>query len=185
MGLTEILRRKKKSIVSTWVERTLDTYTSSGFFKRSKDLFANPVGANIRNGLDRLYDLLLEEAPCEELAEPLDLVIRIRAVQDFTPAEAVAPIMEIKWVVRQLLGKKEMAEVAAKELDLFDLSVDRAALTAFDMYMTCRDQLYRVRVNEVKSGRAILADSGCVSSKQKDSEKSAERLVQINPHPVA
>ncbi len=166
MSLTEILRRKKRSIVSDWVERTLDSYTSSGFFKRSKDLFANPVGANIRNGLDRLYDLLLEDAPWEEFTEPLDLVIRIRAVQDFTPAEAVAPIMELKWVVRRALGRKEKDQVSRTELDYFDLSVDRAALTAFDLYMTCRDRLHRARVNEVKSGRSILADNGCVSSRR-------------------
>ncbi len=177
MSLTEILRKKKKRIVTVWVERTLDSYTSSGFFKRSNDLFANPVGANIREGLNRLYDLLLEDTPFEEYVEPLEQVIRIRAVQDFTPAEAVAPVMEIKWVVRQEIKRQSADEKLLKELDLFDCNVDRAALTAFDMYMSCRDQLSHVRINELKSGRAILTDNGCISPRGQKEINAFEPVV--------
>lgn len=161
MQLIEALKNKRNEILSTWVDRTLDSYTSSGFFKKSKDRFANPVGANIREGLGRLYDLLLADAKQQELKSPLDQVMRIRAVQEFTPAQAVAPILELKWVVKQIFTADKKLHPLLTELDSFDCNVDRAALAAFDIYTACREQLYQNRISELKSGRYILADSGC------------------------
>ena len=163
-NLDNALRAQREKIVSLWVDRTLDSYISSGFFKTSRDRFANPVGANIREGLGRLYELLLEGAMPEKMLAPLDQVIRIRAVQEFSPSQAVAPILELKWVVRKVLGKQRAEGNLEAELDDFDLDVERLALLAFDMYTECREQLYRNRIQELKSGRHILTDAGCVSS---------------------
>ena len=163
-NLAQALRDRKEKIVSLWVDRTLDSYISSGFFKTSPDRFANPVGANIRAGLERLYELLLDGADPDQLLAPLDQVIRIRAVQEFAPSQAVAPILEVKWVVRQVLAEERAAAEFVVELDSFDLEVERMALLAFDMYTECREQLYRNRINELKSGRHILTDAGCVSA---------------------
>ncbi len=163
-SLEQALRAEKEKIVSLWVDRTLDSYISSGFFKTSTDRFANPVGANIREGLGRLYDLLLEGAAPEEMLAPLDQVVRIRAVQEFSPSQAIAPILELKWVVRQVLKKERQAGGLESDLDSFDCDVERLALLSFDMYTECREQLYRNRIQELKSGRYILTDAGCVSS---------------------
>ena len=164
MNLIEALKNKKEKILSTWIERTLDSYTSSGFFKSSKDRFANPVGANIKEGLTRLYNLIVKGAAPQEYTEPLDQVIRIRAVQDFSPAQAVAPILELKWVVKQVFSADKECRSLLPELDSFDCDVDRVALAAFDLYMECRDRLHRARIRELKSGSYILTDSACVSA---------------------
>ncbi len=171
MELLDTLKNKKKDIVSIWVDRTLDSYISSGFFKKSRDMFANPVGANIRQGLNSLYDLLIAGAAQEEMAEPLDQVIRIRAVQEFTPAQAVAPILEIKWVVKQVLSADKETKPLLVELDSFDCDVDRAALAAFDMYTACREQLYKNRLREFKSGRYILTDATCASAMIRENQQ--------------
>ncbi|HEB69421.1 MAG TPA: hypothetical protein ENI88_07350 [Desulfobulbus sp.] len=176
MQLIEALKKKRKEILSTWVDRTLDSYTSSGFFKRSTDRFANPVGANIREGLSKLYDLLLGKADQKEMMEPLDKVLRIRAVQEFTPAQAVAPILELKWVVKQVFSADKELRPLLTELDSFDCDVDRAALAAFDIYTVCREQLYKNRVSELKSGRYILTDSGCASTLNRQGQESIPKL---------
>ena len=164
MNLIEALKKKKEKILSIWIERTLDSYTSSGFFKRSKDRFANPVGANIKEGLTQLFNLLVKGADPQEYTEPLDQVIRIRAIQDFSPAQAVAPILELKWVVKQVFSADKECKDLLLELDSFDCDVDRAALAAFDLYMECRDRLHRTRIRELKSGSYILTDSACASA---------------------
>ncbi|MCI5211565.1 MAG: hypothetical protein D3910_22920, partial [Candidatus Electrothrix sp. ATG2] len=41
----------------------------------------------------RIFQLMTTEAEQQDFAEPLDQVIRIRAVQEFTPAQAVAPLL--------------------------------------------------------------------------------------------
>lgn len=176
MKLFEVLKNKKKEILSIWVDRTLDSYTSSGFFKRAADRFANPVGANIREGLGKLYDLLLNKVDQQEMAKPLDQVIRIRAVQEFTPAQAVAPILELKWVVKQVLSSDKKTRHLLPELDSFDCDVDRAALAAFDIYVECREQLYKNRVNELKSGRHVLTDSACASTLVQENQQKISRV---------
>ncbi len=176
MELREAFAKKKKQIVDIWVERTLDSYPSSAFFKRSKDRFANPVGTNIREGLTRIFELLAAGAPADDYVDPLDQVVRIRAVQEFVPSQAVAPILELKWVVKQVLGMDKETRPLLMQLDQFDCAVDRVALGAFDIYCRCREQLYRNRVREIKSGRYILADSACSASLVRQQVQAKEQV---------
>jgi len=164
MELSEALANKRKVILALWIERTLDSYKSPGFFKQSKDPFANPVGVNIANNLTTLFDLLLANADQPAFLEALDLVVHIRAVQEFAPSQALAPILELKWVVRQVFSANKETRPFLSLLDDLDCSIDRIALTAFDLYSACREQLYQNRVRELKSGRAILTDTACPSA---------------------
>jgi hypothetical protein len=47
------------------------------------------------------------------------------------------------------------------ELYDFEFAVDLAVLAAFDLYMQCRERLYQVRIQEIKTGNYILTDSKC------------------------
>ena len=167
MELSEALSNRKKEILSLWIERTLDSYAAPGFFKSSTDPFANPVGVNIASGLTTLFDLLLGKSNQQDYLKPLDQVVRIRAVQEFTPSQAVAPFLELKWVVKQVFSGNQETRPLLAALDAFDCDIDRMALAAFDIYTDCREQLYRNRIQELKSGRAILTDAACPSALQR------------------
>jgi hypothetical protein len=176
MDLTEALTRKKQEILSLWIERTLNSYAAPGFFKSAKDPFANPVGSTITAGLTDLFALLCVGAEVQTFARPLDRVVRIRAVQDFTPAQAVAPFLELKWVVKQVFADDKHLRPLLGKLDALDCTIDQMALAAFDVYTACREQLFHNRIREIKSGRAILADAACPSalSRQERREKAAK-----------
>lgn len=163
-SLNEALKRNEEKILALWTERTLDTYESSSFFKKSQDSFANPVGMNIREGLAELFRLLVAGAGAEQFAKPLDQIIRIRAVQNFTPSQAVAPILDVKSVVRQIFSADNECRALLPELIPFDAEADRAVLQAFDLYMECRERLHKARIRELKSGSYILTDSACAST---------------------
>lgn len=164
MNLTETLHDKKKQIQDIWIDRTLDSYSSSGFFKKSTDTIANPIGSNIRDGLSEILNLILQDAAPESFTQSLDQVVRIRAIQDFSPSQAIVPFLELKWVIRQVLNDSKKTMHLTQELDELDCKIDRLALAAFDKYTECREQLYQVRISELKSGRHILTDSPCPSS---------------------
>lgn len=177
MKLSDALQDKKKKILSVWIDRTLDTYGSSAFFKQKRDQIANPVGSNIRTGLTRVLELLLSDSNPKDYTPHLDQVIRIRAVQEFSPSQAILPFLELKWVIRQVLSEDNSTSPLMPDLPELDCEIDRIALAAFDMYMQCREQLCQVRIKELKSGSYILTDSPCVSAllrerkKQKDPDK--------------
>ena len=164
MDRTEALRNNEAKILALWTELLLDTYSAPDFFKKSLDRFANPVGGNIREGLTKLFRLLTEGADASAFAEPLDQIIRIRAVQEFTPSQAVAPLLELKAVVRQTFSADENCRDLLADLLPFDCAVERMVLQAFDLYMDCRERLYKARIRELKSGSYILTDASCASA---------------------
>ena len=164
MDLAEGFRNHREKIVNKWVEYTLSTYASSGFFIKERDTFANPVGGNIRQALGDLFLLLSKGADSKEFAPPLEQIMSIRSVQEFSPSEAVSPLNAVKHITREVFAADKERKHLGAELYDFEFAVDLAMLAAFDIYMHYRERLYQVRINEIKSGSHILTDSRCPSS---------------------
>lgn len=163
MEIDSILTSRKAEIAKKWVNLVLNTYDSSTFFKTQKDRIANPVGTNISEALHLLYDLLCRRADIQELIGPLDTIVRIRAVQDFSPSQAVAFLFALKNVVREEITKQGSGQING--LFEFEAAVDQAALAAFDIYMGCKERLFRIRLNELRSGTHVLTDgTQCASA---------------------
>jgi hypothetical protein len=163
MDLAEGFRNHREKIVNKWVEYTLSTYASSGFFVKERDTFANQVGGNIRQALGKLFLLLSKGADSKEFTTPLEQIISIRSVQEFTPSQAVSPLNAIKHITREVFAADSERKHLVDELYDFEFAVDLAMLAAFDIYMQYRERLYQVRINEIKSGSHILTDSRCPS----------------------
>lgn len=164
MDLAEGFRNHREKIVNKWVEYTLSTYVSSGFFVRERDAFANPVGANIRQALEKLFLLLSKGADAKEYVPPLEQIMSIRSVQEFSPSQAIAPLNGVKHITREIFAADKERKQLVNELYDFEFAVDLAVLAAFDIYMHYRERLYQVRINEIKSGSYILTDSRCPSN---------------------
>ncbi len=148
MALQSLLKGKKDSLLKKWFDQTAQSYPSqtTEFLKNNKGQFSNPVGYSLKKGLEGLLDALSGDFNDETLKNVLDSIIRIRAVQDFTPSESVYFVFLIKSIVAQELG----TQVEGKELLEFNNKIDRIALIAFDVYMQCREDLFEVRVKEVE-----------------------------------
>jgi len=164
MDLAEGFRFHGDKIVKKWVEYVLSTYTSSSFFLKERDKFSNPVGGNLREGLQKLFLLLSKGADSKEFVAPLEQIISIRAVQEFTPAQAIAPLNAVKHIVREAFAADKERKHLIGELYDFEFSVDLAVIAAFDIYMQYRERLYQVRIAEIRSGNHILTGSRCPSS---------------------
>lgn len=164
LDLAEAFRNYEDKIVDKWVDYTLNSYKSSTFFKKSPDKFSNPVGGNTREALQKLFKLLAKNADPAEFVAPLEQIMRIRSIQEFTASEAAGPIFAVKHITRALLENDSERKHLISELYDFEFAVDLAALQAFDLYMQCREQLYLVRIKEIKTGTHILTDSKCPSN---------------------
>jgi hypothetical protein len=164
MDLAEGFRNHREKIVNKWVEYTLSTYTSSGFFVKEHDKFANPVGGNIREALGTLFQLISKGADSKEFTPSLEQIMSIRSVQEFTPSQAIAPLNAVKHITREVFAADKERKHLVDELYDFEFAVDLALLAAFDIYMQYRERLYQVRINEIKSGSHILTDSKCPSN---------------------
>ena len=121
----------------------------SAVFLHKKHPFGNPVGVGISTALDGLYGELL--APClgDEVVTRVEGIMRIRSVQDFTPAQAAAVFFLLKPVVHKVCA----AELAAGGLDeylVLESRIDALALMAFEAHSRCREQLFEMRIADFK-----------------------------------
>lgn len=153
MKLNVLLSEKRASIQKRWFEEVVKTYPeeSARFLQRQKNQFANPVGYAISEGLKEIFSTLLNGLNIETVSQSLDNIIRVRAVQDFTPSEAVGFIFLLKKVLREELKEEIHDRGLAEELSALYLRLDELALLSFDIYMKCRERLYEIKANELRS----------------------------------
>ncbi len=153
MTLRELLNKRRDKIIKKWFDLVLETYPedSRDFFKRQQNRFANPLGSNIKEGLSGLYDAIVHYGYDQEKMAPfLDQIIRIRAVQEFSPSAALAFVLNFKELLRREIGAISGNEIA-KELDQLEKDLDKLVLQAFDVYMACRERIFELRVNELRN----------------------------------
>ena len=95
----------------------------------------------------------------DNIYSSLDEIIRIRAVQDFTPSAAVSFIFGLKELIREELVDDTVGATYTSPLqevqnhpELFELDsrIDKIALLAFNKYMECREKVHEIRANELK-----------------------------------
>lgn len=153
MKLNDLLKKKKSRILNNWLNILLKSYSSDArrFFTKQKDQFANPVGTTLSRELEKLYDLITQEWDTNQIASVLDNIIRLRAIQDFLPSQALSFIFELKKILRKELKKEIVTHDLLDEVLEMEVEIDRLALLGFDVYTNCRQRLYEIRVNEVKN----------------------------------
>jgi hypothetical protein len=153
MGLVNILSDKRSTIVKKWRDVIVDTYPSDTqrFIRKEKDQFANPVGNIILKDIETLYDELIKDGDNDKITSCLENIIRIRAVQDFRPSQAIGFVLQLKRLIREVLGPQALSNGFSGESQALENRIDDIALLAFDIYAQCRQKIYEIRVNEVKN----------------------------------
>jgi hypothetical protein len=151
--LAKIIARKKAAIVKKWFDLTAQTYApdTAEFLKSKTDPFANPVGVSMLSSLDGMLDQLIHDMDPQIINSYLDPIIRIRAVQNFTPSQAVAFILSLKKALRTSLTKELRDIRNVTEFSELESKIDQLSLMAFDIYMQCREKIYQLSANEMKN----------------------------------
>lgn len=150
MNLKEFLNKRKKAIIKKWFDMVIDTYPAdtSRFLKSQKDPFANPVGNTTINGLEVVFDELLGTMSHEKIISSLDPIIRVRAVQDFSPSKAAGFTFFLKSIIRENISKEKSHDHNYDELLSLESDIDELGLISFDIYMKCREKIFDIRANE-------------------------------------
>jgi len=160
LSLIDTLRSRRSPLLERWSRRILEVYPrdSAGFVRGEPDRFRNPMGHAIREGASRLLDGLLAGQSPVESRDALDLLIRIRAVQNLTPTQAVGFVFLLKQVVDEDIADRGMEPPDLRELrDIHD-QIDRLALEAFEVYSACRQQIYEIRAGALRRQTAKLQE---------------------------
>lgn len=132
----------RSGLLDAWMQITAQSYPAetARHLLQEQDPFRNPVGHTMREVLPALLDVVLGRIPEDDAAAPLERLIRIRAVQDLTPGQAIGFLFQLNPLLREQVGKDEAMETR----------VNRLALTAFDLYVSCREQMHAIQIKELR-----------------------------------
>jgi hypothetical protein len=159
-GLLEhLLQTRREPILHKWLDLIYEAYPvdSHTFLKQVEDPFSNPVGHTFRQSTETLFDALCTGGDPDEVAAALDGIVRIRAVQSGTAAQATAFAFLLKNVIREEV-RDRLADPAWRDALLeFESRIDGLALAAFEHYTACREQIYRIRTREAQKQSEGLA----------------------------
>jgi RsbT co-antagonist protein rsbRD N-terminal domain len=163
MPLTTHLTQKKAAILGRWLTTIYESYPpeTAIFLRKEKDRFDNPVGYRVSEGLAGLYDALLQDTDREKVLTCLDEIVRIRALQNFAPSQALAFIFLLKNVIRSELAKEIREENLVAAMLELESRIDGLGLLGFDVYTKRREKLQDIRVDEAKRRiSALMRRSG-------------------------
>ena len=151
--ITEILNNKKEAIVRKWIDLILNSYPAeaANFLKLKKNQFGNPIGHTITINAEKIFDELINDCDLEKIKFLLDEIIRIRAVQSFSPSQALGFLFDLKKTIRDEFSAELSEKDIPDELSKLDLLIDQMVLIGFDLYMGLREKIFKIRVNEIKS----------------------------------
>ena len=159
MKLEQYLCDNSQALKERWLDAMFRTYPldTVGFMRKKRDQFQNPVGHRMGLAADALVDALLKPGlDSEEIAGPVDDIVRIRAVQDFTPARAIGVFYLLKSIVRDMV-KGDLADGdTARELLQFESKIDTLVLVSLDVYVQCKAQIYEMRIREINNKHHML-----------------------------
>ena len=152
MQFRQLIQEHAQATTDRWCRAVLDTYPEQAaiLFGKRKNQFANPVGHSMREGTRAIVDALISGTQLDEARRGLTEIIRIRAVQQFSPSQAVGFVFLLKDAMRSELGAVlGDSKHAAAWMEL-ESQIDQLALAAFDVFVECREQVFELRMNELK-----------------------------------
>jgi hypothetical protein len=159
MKLADLLIERQGALSRRWLDAVLAGYgaLTASRWRREKDPFANPIGHTLTTGLPVLVAAVAGEGELpEEAVSALEGIVRIRSVQDLSPSRAVGFV----WLLRDAIRAELAAELAggtyAEELAAAERRIEQLVLRAFDIYTTLREQVFRLRQEELKRSVASI-----------------------------
>jgi RsbT co-antagonist protein rsbRD N-terminal domain len=152
MRLNELLSEKKSIILGKWFDVIIASYPAdtSNFLNKQENRFTNPVGHVILQGIEGIYDAILMDIEVDKVTPFLDNIIRVRAVQDFLPSQAVSFVMSLKKIIHEEIRNYKGEGIPVQELSALESRIDTLALLSFDIFMKCKEKIYEIKANEAK-----------------------------------
>jgi len=158
MALRELLAERRSAVCERWLDAVLGEYgaATAARWRRERDRFANPIGHALAAGLPELLAAVTSDRELDGTAAALEEIVRIRAVQDLTPSRAVGFVYHLRRAVRDELAGELAGGGHAADLAALDARIEGLALLAFDTYVSLREEMFRLRQEELKRSVASI-----------------------------
>ena len=158
-AFAELCRTEQEHILAKWNEAVFATYplAMTGFARTQEDQFRNPGGHAIRLALEEIYAAVSGRLASEKLLrDSLEMFVKLRAVQDFTPVQALGVVYLLKPLLRDRVLPACLQNGLLDEYLEAESRLDTAALLACDIYVASRERVFEERIGEIKRQHAQI-----------------------------
>lgn len=155
----QLMQKNHETLLNAWFEQVIGAYPAEAhkYFAKVKNDFTNPVGSNIHRNLGHLLAELSGERDGDALYRHLEMILRIRAVQDMKPSRAVAFLFAFKSILRNQFRQEIVSgQISQGDLDDMDSTLDSLGLTGFDLYVESKQMIYDLRIKQIKETNDLL-----------------------------
>ena len=127
--ITKLLLQKKNVIVEKWIESIITSYPKETyeFLRLQKNRFSNPAGYIISDSADKIFSEIINGYDAETISRSLIDIMKLRAVQDFLPSQAVGFVFVLKQIIRSEIGPEVHDEKISQELSELDSRIDQSS----------------------------------------------------------
>jgi hypothetical protein len=157
-ALERFLLSRKEAILQGWCHAVRATYPAetAAFLASEKDRFSNPVGHTLRQTGEVLLEVALSGMERERMESDLSDIVRVRAVQDFSPSQALSFVDAMKEAIRREILPMVAEKTGLTYLLCVESRLDQAMHAAVDLYVACRNQIGDIRIKEAKAEKERL-----------------------------
>ena len=152
-AFAEICRTEQEQILAKWSEAVFSAYPldMTGFSRTQSDQFRNPGGHATRLALQEIFMAVSGRISSEKLLrEPLEMFVKLRAVQNFTPVQALGVVYLLKPLLRKRVLPACLQNGLLDEYLEAESRLDTAALLICDIYVASRERILEERIGEIK-----------------------------------
>ncbi len=154
--LKNICNENKDKLLLLWLNDFFNHHKLDdiGVSRTIDDKFLNPVAFTIKAATAELLPAILgEDIDPENIKFHINEILKIQAIQQLSPAQALLPIINIKSHILALITEKN--EYLREYLEISQ-RLDTLLLMAFDIFTQEKEKIYRIRVNELKSAQSQI-----------------------------
>ncbi len=152
--LKDICKENEEKLLSLWLNDFFNHHKLDdiGVSRTITDKFLNPVAYTIKASTAVLFPAIIgEDAEPENIKFHLDEILKIQAIQQLSPAQALLPLLAIKNHIYKFTNNE--AALISEFKEMTD-RLDTLLLMAFDIFTQEKEKIYRIRVNELKSAQS-------------------------------
>jgi hypothetical protein len=119
-------------------------------------MFANPVGHTLRASTQNILEGLIAGNDAGTLASYAEEIIRVRAVQDFSPGQATLFIEKLKTVITSHLKPEIHKYQLSDGWDVLLAVIDDLSLLAYEKHRVITGQIQSIRLGEIEKRERFL-----------------------------
>lgn len=128
-------------------------------FRRKVDPFENPIGSTFGRSASIIADGIASGMPPKAFRQTFDDMIRIRAVQGISPSEVMSFLFAVRKALNSVTAGSGDDYLSVSDLAEINQWIDGAIALCMDIYMECRENIFNLKVMEIKkfsaSGREM------------------------------